>query len=400
MADDPVALFSVPFGDGDGSGQESSVKMPDFGKHFTSMTMSLTSIAKSVSSILINVQAINAKIVRGYVQGSPSPSQDFRSSPSRGDPLRVSKVFRVDPSKSIVPFRAKVNWSSPTMSNPPSANAISRFVDRAVRGASASPAEPIIDAQWTPSGWNAPGTGSSASGAGSSPRSSSPRSRAGSARSKWGYVPYVPGGGLWSAIGVSTARYLGIGTSAGAALAAGGIVLGASYLAYRTYQGVLNAGATTLRGLSQYSPNAAGFQASIDVAKFMSDYRIANSPGVIAASGVYSRTKIAYDIATEPIRAAGEMVKLGAATVLMGAFLTSPLGGTLAILGQRKIAQAMQGAGSSNMGFFGATLNGMLGGMLDIQNSPLTGVSGTKFPTNVSWNNGAWQRREIDRKRR
>lgn len=396
MADDPVALFSVPFGDGDGIGQESSVKMPDFGKHFTSMTMSLTSIAKTVSSILINVQAINAKMVRGSVPGSESPSQDFRSSPSRGNPLRVSRVFSVDPAKSIVPSRAKVNWSSPTMANPPSANALSRFVDRAVRSASTSSPEPIIDAQWTPSGWNAPRASPSVSGASS--RSSSPRGRSGSARSKWGYVPYVPGGGLWSAIGVSTARYLGIGTSAGAALAAGGIVLGASYLAYRTYHGVLNAGATSLRGLSQYSPNAAGFQASIDVAKFMSDYRIANSPGVLVASGAYSRTKIAYDVATEPIRAAAEMAKLGAATVFMGAFLTSPLGGTLAIIGQRKIAQAMQGAGSSNMGFFGATLNGMLGGMLDIQNSPLTGVAGRKFPTNVSWNQGSWERRAIDRK--
>ena len=401
MPDEPVALVNINLGDGgDEAPGDKSTKSSDWGKHFSGMAANLTTIAKHVTSILGVVRDINNKLTRGIGTGTGAQNVGQSVRAAQADRLRVSKVFSVDPSKAIVPFRAKVNWSSPTMNRPPSMAALSRF-QGGFMGGGRSVMEDVIDAEWSVGRTGAAPPPRGATGNPPPPRPRGTGRSSGAGRTAGRINSFRSFMGLGQ-VGGAAAFGLNM-AGAGPAAASLGPILGAAGVGAAVYYAtrlIAGAGEASLRRMSQFSPNVAGLQAQVDVTKFLTNYGTANDPAVQRAAQFNARFQAMSSIGGRQLASIAEQAKLYSGAYGSIALATAG-GGLIGSLlfayslwkNRQEFQNAMGNANSTNQNFFGATLNGMLGDMLEIQASPLTLPSGQKLPTSVSWNNGAWHKR-------
>lgn len=203
--------------------------------------------------------------------------------------------------------------------------------------------------------------------------------------------PTAIGRGIAGAVGLAdpAARHFTMGVTSLAGLGAVGVPLGIGIAGVGAMRLAWSAGDSTMRRLATFSPTIAGFQAQVDMNKWVRNYEIANSPGMTKLAQINAQAAIAADNALSPVWMLWDKAKLAASTFAYYGFLTSAGGITL-----WNIARKLGFTGGNNATGPMAqnTFDQMVGGLLSMQERPLPGAKGRYQPTTVRWNRGGWER--------
>jgi len=408
-------MFTINLNDGGNGDQpppsDGAAKMPDWGRHLAQMAQSLSAIQKSVASIQATAQQILGSLNR--TGGGTAASATRASRGAVKDAINVQRIFRVDPSKAIVPMRNVTTWAEQMrvqdwVRRPADAANLSRFVNWAAGGyaASASSVGDFVDVESTvipqrmlPLGGAGeaagvvspdPSSGTPSASGKRPPRAQKPPKPGKGAKPRR-IAGFVGAGRFGSAI-LYSINNLGLGgTAIGAAVANAAPAVALVSASVLAYQMLNNAGDRAMRHSAGLSPAVAGLQAQVDVNRLMVSMAAANSPITIAAATFKRNTELSLrdaDTGFAILTGSGEMTlsALGKAAIARG----TVLGWISTILGHiqnQRLRQYMDAGGFNSL--FEKDIDAMVGGMLSMQDSMrVDGIKGNRSIN--TWERGTW----------